>query len=167
MEQFITIGEIVNTHGINGELKILPMTDDLKRFRKLKKVYIDNEEKTVVWCKLLSDKAILKIEGIDTMNDAIKYKTKFIKVTREDAVKLPEGRYYEADIIDCTVEDENGVYLGKINEIIHTGSNDVYWIKGEKELLIPALKSIVTKMDVENGKVIIRPLDVWQWSFIF
>lgn len=162
MEQFITIGEIVNTHGINGELKILPMTDDLKRFRKLKKVYIDNEEKTVVWCKLLSDKAILKIEGIDTMNDAIKYKTKFIKVTREDAVKLPEGRYYEADIIDCTVEDENGVYLGKINEIIHTGSNDVYWIKGEKELLIPALKSIVTKMDVENGKVIIRPLDVWQ-----
>lgn len=162
MEQFITIGEIINTHGVHGELKILPMTDDLKRFRKLKKVYIDGEEKMVSWCKLQTDKAILKIEGIDTMSDAIKYKTKLLKVSREDAVKLPEGRYYEADIIDCTVEDENGVYLGKINEIIHTGSNDVYWIKGEKELLIPALKSVVTKMDVENRKIIIKPVGQWQ-----
>lgn len=162
MEQFITIGEIINTHGVHGELKILPMTDDLKRFRKLKKVYIDDEEKMVSWCKLQSDKAILKIEGIDTMNDAIKYKSKLLKVSREDAVKLPEGRYYEADIIDCTVEDENGAYLGKINEIIHTGSNDVYWIKGEKELLIPAIRSVVTKMNVENGKIIIRPVDQWQ-----
>lgn len=162
MEQFITIGEIINTHGVHGELKILPMTDDLKRFRKLKKVYIDGEEKMISWCKLQADKAILKIEGIDTMNDAIKYKTKLLKVSREDAVKLPEGRYYEADIIDCTVEDENGAYLGKINEIIHTGSNDVYWIKGEKELLIPALKSVVTKMDVENRKIIIKPVGQWQ-----
>lgn len=162
MEKFITIGEIINTHGVHGELKILPMTDDLKRFRKLKKVYIDGEEKIISWCKLQADKAILKIEGIDTMNDAIKYKTKLLKVSREDAVKLPEGRYYEADIIDCTVEDENGAYLGKINEIIHTGSNDVYWIKGENELLIPALKSVVTKMDVENRKVIIKPVGQWQ-----
>lgn len=162
MEKFITIGEIINTHGVHGELKILPMTDDLKRFRKLKKVYIDGEEKMVSWCKLQADKAILKIEGIDTMNDAIKYKTKLLKVSREDAVKLPEGRYYEADIIDCTVEDENGAYLGKINEIIHTGSNDVYWIKGENELLIPALKSVVTKMDVENRKIIIKPVGQWQ-----
>lgn len=162
MEKFITIGEIINTHGVHGELKILPMTDDLKRFRKLKKVYIDGEEKMISWCKLQADKAILKIEGIDTMNDAIKYKTKLLKVSREDAVKLPEGRYYEADIIDCTVEDENGAYLGKINEIIHTGSNDVYWIKGENELLIPALKSVVTKMDVENRKIIIKPVGQWQ-----
>lgn len=162
MEKFITIGEIINTHGVHGELKILPMTDDLKRFRKLKKVYIDGEEKIISWCKLQADKAILKIEGIDTMYDAIKYKTKLLKVSREDAVKLPEGRYYEADIIDCTVEDENGAYLGKINEIIHTGSNDVYWIKGENELLIPALKSVVTKMDVENRKVIIKPVGQWQ-----
>ncbi len=162
MEQFITIGEIINSHGVHGELKILPLTDDLKRFRKLKKVYIDDNEKMVSWCKLQSNKVILKIEGIDTINDAIKYKTKLLKVQREDAVKLAEGRYYEADIIDCTVEDENGVYLGKINEIIHTGSNDVYWIKGEKELLIPALRSVVIKMDVENSKIIIKPVDQWQ-----
>ncbi|QAT40178.1 ribosome maturation factor RimM [Clostridium sp. JN-9] len=162
MEQFITIGEIINSHGVHGELKILPLTDDLKRFRKLKKVYIDNNEKMVSWCKLQSDKVILKIEGIDTINDAIKYKTKLLKVQRKDAVKLSEGRYYEADIIDCNVEDENGVYLGKINEIIHTGSNDVYWIKGEKELLIPALRSVVIKMDVENSKIIIKPVDQWQ-----
>lgn len=164
MREYLSVGVIINTHGVNGELKVYPLTDDMKRFKKLKNVYIDGLEKKVVWCKLQTDKAILKIEGIDTMNDAYKYKNKYIDVKREDAVKLPEGRYFIADLLNCEVFDENNLYLGKIYDVIKTGSNDVYWIKGENnsEVLVPALKNIVVKIDVENSKIIIKPVDTWQ-----
>ncbi len=162
MKQFMTVGQIINTHGIKGELKIYPLTDDLRRFRKLKVVYIDSIERTVVWCKLQSDKVILKIEGIDSIEEAVKYKDKYLDVSREDAVKLEKDSYFIADIIGCNVVDENGVEYGKIADVIKTGSNDVYWIKDGKELLIPALKDIVTNMDVENKKIIIKPVEIWQ-----
>ncbi len=162
MKQFITVGQIINTHGLNGELKVYPLTDDIKRFRKLKKVYINEIERQVVWCKLQVDKVILKIEGIDSIEDAVKYKEKYIEVSREDAVKLPEGRYFVTDIIGCTVVDENGVDYGKIYDVIHTKNNDVYWIKEGKELLIPVLKEIVVNIDVENQKITIKPVETWQ-----
>lgn len=162
MKQFITVGQIINTHGLNGEVKVYPLTDDIKRFRKLKKIYINEVERQVVWCKLQADKAILKIEGIDSIEDAVKYKEKYIEVSREDAVKLPEGRYFVTDIIGCTVVDENGVDYGKIYDVIHTKNNDVYWIKEGKELLIPVLKEIVVNIDVENQKITIKPVETWQ-----
>ncbi len=162
MEQFMTVGQIINTHGIKGELKIYPLTDDLRRFRKLHKIYIDGIEKNITWCKLQADKVILKIEGIDSIEEAIKYKEKYLQVSREDAIKLPEGSYFVADIIGCVVVDENGTEYGKIADVIKTGSNDVYWIKEGKELLIPALKNIVINMDIENKKVIIKPVETWQ-----
>ncbi|MBI6875022.1 ribosome maturation factor RimM [Clostridium aciditolerans] len=162
MKQFITVGQIINTHGLNGEVKVYPLTDDIKRFRKLKKIYINEVERQVVWCKLQADRAILKIEGIDSIEDAVKYKEKYIEVSREDAVKLPEGRYFVTDIIGCTVVDENGVDYGKIYDVIHTKNNDVYWIKEGKELLIPVLKEIVVNIDVENQKITIKPVETWQ-----
>lgn len=162
MKQFITVGQIINTHGLNGEVKVYPLTDDIKRFRKLKKIYINEVERQVVWCKLQVDRAILKIEGIDSIEDAVKYKEKYIEVSREDAVKLPEGRYFVTDIIGCTVVDENGVDYGKIYDVIHTKNNDVYWIKEGKELLIPVLKEIVVNIDVENQKITIKPVETWQ-----
>ena len=162
MKQFITVGQIINTHGLNGEVKVYPLTDDIKRFRKLKKIYINGIERQVVWCKLQVDKAILKIEGIDSIEDAVKYKEKYIEVSREDAIKLPEGRYFVTDIIGCTVVDENGVDYGKIYDVIHTKNNDVYWIKEGKELLIPVLKEIVVNIDVENQKITIKPVETWQ-----
>lgn len=162
MKQFITVGQIINTHGLNGEVKVYPLTDDIKRFRKLKKIYINGVERQVVWCKLQVDRAILKIEGIDSIEDAVKYKEKYIEVSREDAVKLPEGRYFVTDIIGCTVVDENGVNYGEIYDVIHTKNNDVYWIKEGKELLIPVLKEIVVNIDVENQKITIKPVETWQ-----
>ncbi|MBC2578942.1 ribosome maturation factor RimM [Clostridium sp. DJ247] len=161
MKEFLTVGQIINTHGIKGELKVYPLTDDIKRFRKLKKVYIDGVEKQVVWCKLQNDKVILKIEGIDSIEDAMKCKEKYLEVSREDAVKLPEGRYYVADIIGCRVVDEDGLDLGEIYDVIHTRNNDVYWIKEGKELLIPVLKEIVLDIDVENKKILIKPVKTW------
>lgn len=162
MEQLLTVGKIINTHGIKGEIKVQSVTDDLERFKKLKKAYIDNSEITITNCKLQPGKVILKIEGIDKIEDAVRLKNKYIRIRREDAIELPEDSYFESDIIGCHVYNENGEELGTIDDIIYTGSNDVYWIKGEKELLIPAIKSIVLNIDVESKKVIIKPLEVWQ-----
>jgi 16S rRNA processing protein RimM len=162
MKQFLAVGQIINTHGVNGELKVLPLTDDIRRFRKLDTVFIEGVEKKIVWCKLQADKVILKIEGIDTVEEAHKYFTKYIDVKREDAVELPENAYFVAELMGCTVYDTNGQNLGVIFDVLHTGSNDVYWIKEGKELLIPALKDIVTEVDIENRKIVIKPVDSWQ-----
>lgn len=162
MKDFLSIGQIINTHGVKGELKIYPLTDDIKRFRKLKTVFIDNIEKNVVWCKLQADRVVLKIEGIDSMDEAAKYKNKYIEVKREDAVKLNEDEYYIADLIGCNVVDELGTDLGKVFDVIQTHSNDVYWVKGKEELLVPALKTIVVNIDVENQQIVIKPVDSWQ-----
>lgn len=163
MKNYITVGQIINTHGLKGELKIYPLTDDIKRFRKLKNIFIDNTDAKIAWCKLQADKIILKIEGIDSIEDAQKLKGKYIEIKREDAVKLPEGKYFITDIMECTVFDETGKKLGKVNNVIHTGSNDVYSVKGkEEDILIPALKSIVIKIDIDNLTIIVKPLDTWQ-----
>jgi 16S rRNA processing protein RimM len=164
MEEFLNIGQIINTHGVKGELKIYPLTDDIKRFRKLKTVYIESEERTVSWCKLQTDKVILKIEGIESIEDAMKYKTKYLKVKREEAAKLPEGRYFVVDIVGCKVIDENGVDLGNVSEVIFTGSNDVYWVKGKKDLLVPVLENIVKEIDIEKKEIIISPPEVWNYE---
>lgn len=161
MKEFLSIGQIINVHGVHGELKIYPLTDDIKRFRKLNKVIIDGLERNITWCKLQSDKVILKIEGIDTLEEAQKLKNKYLEVSRENSAKLPEGSYFIADIIGCMVEDIDGNIIGKVYDVIQTGSNDVYWIKGEEEVLIPALKDIVVKIDLENEKIIIKPVNTW------
>lgn len=162
MREFISIGQIINTHGLNGELKVYPLTDDIRRFRKLKEVYIDRCLRKIVWCKLQTDKVILKIEGIDTIEEAQKFKNIYVEVKREDAVDLSEGEFFIADIIGCTVYDENRIELGTVFDVIQTPSNDVYWVKGKTEILIPALKDIVLSISVDKKEVIIKPLEVWQ-----
>lgn len=162
MEQFLAVGKIINTHGIKGEIKVMPSTDDVERFKELNEAYIDGNIIEIEGCKFQPGKVILKIKGINSIEDAQKLKNKYIKVSRENAATLDEDCYYEADIVGCMVYDENEKQLGNIDEIIHTGSNDVYWIKGENELLIPAIKSIIVDIDVNNKKIIIKPLEVWQ-----
>jgi 16S rRNA processing protein RimM len=162
MNDFLAVGVIINAHGLHGELKVFPLTDDIRRFRKLEKVFIDGTEKKVVWCKLQADRVILKIEGIDSIEEAQKYFKKYLEVKREDAIELSEGSYFIADLIGCVVFDTDGRNLGAISDVIKTGSNDVYWIKEGKELLIPALKDIVLEVDVENKKIVIKPVESWQ-----
>lgn len=162
MREFISIGQIINTHGLKGELKVYPLTDDIRRFRKLKEVYIDKSLRKIVWCKLQTDKIILKIEGVDTIEEAQKLKNIYVEVKREDAVELSEGEYFIADIIGCTVYDENRVKLGTVFDVIQTQSNDVYWVKGKTEVLIPALKDIVISISIDSKEIIIKPLEVWQ-----
>ncbi|MBA5850488.1 16S rRNA processing protein RimM [Clostridium sp. cel8] len=161
MEEFITIGKIVNTHGIKGELKIYPLTDDLNRFKILKDVYIDGKFRKVLNCKLQSKRAVLKIEGINSIEDASLYKGKYIKVKREDAIELDKGSYYITDIIGCRVIDTDGVDCGIVSDVLHTPNNDVYWIKEGKELLIPALEGIVLNVDIEKSEILIKPVSTW------
>lgn len=164
MKEYISIGQIINSHGVKGELKIFPLTDDLKRFIGLKKVYIDGTLKNVTWAKLAPPKVILKIEGIESLEQALLYKNKYIEVNREDAVKLKEGNYFIADIIGCIVYDTLNNELGKVTEVLQTGSNDVYIVKGgSKDLLVPALKTVVQSIDVLEEKIIIKPEVEWSW----
>lgn len=162
MEDYLSVGQISKPHGIKGEVKVIPLTDDIKRFRKLKKVYIDGNEKTIVWCKMQVDRVILKIEGIDTIEAAEILRNKYIQVKREEAVRLPKDSYFVTDLVSCTVYDTLENKIGKIYDVIKTGSNDVYWIKDEKEVLIPALKDIVLEVDIDSHRIVIRPIKEWQ-----
>jgi len=162
MKNFMSVGQIGKTHGLKGEVKVFPLTDTLERFKKLKSVYIDGEIRKVEGCKLQADKVILKIEGIDTIEQAELYRNKYLMVSREDAIKLPEGSYYVADLIDCNVYEEGGEELGKVYDVLHTPGNDVYWVKGNKEVLIPVLKHIIVSIDVNKREIVIKPVSEWQ-----
>lgn len=163
MKEFLAVGQIINTHGIKGEVKVYPLTDDTRRFRKLDTVYIDGIERKVSWCKLQPDKIILKIEGIETPEDAYKFRDKYIEIKRDNAVKLENDRYFVADIIGSKVIDENDNEIGNVFDVIVTGSNDVYWVKedGKEDVLVPALKSVIVKMDMENKLITIKPVETW------
>ncbi|MBU5482760.1 ribosome maturation factor RimM [Clostridium sp. MSJ-11] len=161
MKEFLSIGQIINTHGLKGELKVYPLTDDINRFKLLQNVYINNEEISIEWCKLQVDKVILKIKGVDSIEEAMKLKNQYLDVKREDAVELSEGSYFIADLIGCTVYDDHNNNLGEVYDVIQTKNNDVYWVKGKKELLIPALKTIVVNINIEEKIIIIKPVEEW------
>lgn len=162
MKDILRVGKIVNTHGLKGEVKVIPLTDDPKRYNELEFVLIDGIEKKIQGCKYQKDRVIVKVEGIDTIEEAEKYKNKYMEIPREYAVPLEEDTYYIADIIGCNVFDTNGKELGEVYDVIQTKNNDVYWIRKPKELLIPVLLDIVTDIDVENRKITIRPVGEWQ-----
>ncbi|WP_313120748.1 ribosome maturation factor RimM [Proteiniclasticum ruminis] len=161
MKKFLTIGEITKPHGIKGEVKVFPLTDDIQRFKKLKRVFIDGQEVKISYVTVGHDRAILRLEGVDNVEDAEKLRKKLLVVPREEAVRLEEDAYFIEDLKDCTVYDEEGLELGKVAEVIQTGANDVYWIKKPKELLIPAIRDVVLSVDVEAEKIIIKPIRVW------
>lgn len=163
MRELMSVGQITKPHGVRGEVKVFSLTDSLERFRELDRVYIDDKEVKITSVKLQKDRAILKIEGIDSIEEADLYRNKYLQVKREDAIKLPEGSYYVADLMDCYVYDTDGEELGKVYDVISTGSNDVYWVKseGKEDVLIPVLKTIVEEVDIENNKIIIKPVKVW------
>lgn len=163
MKEFMTVGQITKPHGVRGEVKVVSFIDSLEDFRTLDKVYLDGQIIKITSVKLQTDRAILKIEGIDTVEAAERYRNKYLMIKREDADELPEDSYYIADLIGCTVVDTEGNDLGKVFDVIETGSNDVYWVKGEgkKEVLIPALKDIVVEVDIMNSKITIKPVNIW------
>mgnify|MGYP000476507632 CR=1 FL=1 len=159
MEQLLQVGVISSTHGIRGEVKVFPTTDDPDRFRKLKQVILDTgrEQKglEIEGVKFFKQFVILKFKGIDNINDIEKYKGKSLYVTREHAVKLKKDEYFIADLIGIQVVSDEGEELGTISDVLQTGANDVYVVSkdGAKDLLIPAIHACIQNVDVAAGQM--------------
>ncbi|AUS96470.1 16S rRNA processing protein RimM [Clostridium thermosuccinogenes] len=158
MQQYLDVGKIINTHGVRGEVKVFPLTDDPQRFKKLKWVYIERQSSldklNIEGVKFFKNLVIIKFEGIDDANSAETLKNLSLKVDREHAVKLPKDTYFIADIIGCEVFEED-TRLGIVEDVLQTGSNDVYVVKREnkRDILIPALKSVVTEVSIPDRKI--------------
>ena len=164
MEQFLQVGVISSTHGIRGEVKVFPTTDDPMRFKKLKKVFLDTGrerlELEVQSVRFFKQFAIVKFKGIDNINDIERYKGKGLFVPREDAVPLGEDEYYIADLIGMEVFTEDG-HFGVVRDVMETGANEVYIVESDKhgEVLIPAIRQCVLDVNVEEKKMKIRLMD--------
>ena len=165
MEDLLQVGVITTTHGIRGEVKVYPTTDDVHRFEELESVLLDTgkeyRELKIKSVKYFKQYAILKFKGIDNINDFEKYKGKSLFVTRENAQPLKEDEYYIADLIGMEVYLEDGSHFGTLKDVMETGANDVDIIKTEegKEVLIPAIYECILDVDVEAGKMKIHLLD--------
>ncbi len=160
----IVVGRIINTHGIKGELKIYPLTDNIERCRDLKKAYIgDNKIKVrIESVKYHKGFVIIKFEEFNNINEVLGFKDNFIYIDEDDKVQLPEGHYFIFDIVGCTVYNTKGEKIGSVTEVIQSASNDVYVVKDtekNKSYLIPAVKEFVTEIDVQNKKITIDPIE--------
>lgn len=160
-KNYLEIGQIVNTHGLKGFVKVVPYTDDIERFDELKKVIIVYDKKDIEVdiekVKYFKNMVILKFKGIDHINDAEKYKNCLLKIKREDAKKLDENTYFIADLIGIAVYNEDDKKIGTLVEVFSTGSNDVYVVKDEngKQILLPAISAVIKKVDIADEKMIV------------
>lgn len=159
------VGIITSTHGVRGEVKVYPTTDDPRRFRRLKEVVLDTgREKLnleIEGVKFFKQFVILKFKGLDNINDIEKYRQKSLYVTRKNAVRLQRDEYFIADLIGLKVQDEDGKELGTVKDVIETGANDVYEVEmaDGKSLLLPAIKQCILNVDVENGTMQVHVLE--------
>ncbi len=165
MEQFFQVGVISSTHGVRGEVKVFPTTDDVRRFKKLKNVILDTGREhlplEIESVKFFKQFAILKFKGIDNINDIEKYKGKSLLVDREHAVRLRKDEYFIADMIGIKVFTEDGNEFGSLKDVLETGANDVYIIDSlnHGEVLVPAIKQCILDVDIENGKMTIHLME--------
>ncbi len=165
MQDLLEIGQIVNYYGIKGFLKVVPYTDDITRFDDLKKVYIERNKKLqemeIEEVRYHKNLVLLKLKGIDDINQTSEYKNCLIKIDRKDAVELPEDTYFIVDLIDMEVYTDENKLLGKIVDVFPTGSNDVYVVKDEigKQTLLPAIGDVIKNVDVANKKMVVHLMD--------
>ena len=155
MEDLLQVGIITKTHGLRGEVKVFPTTDDARRFKKLKEVILDTGKEKLTLeiegVRFFKNLVILKFKGIDNINDIERNIGKSLYVTRENAVKLKKDEYFIADLIGLAVEDEAGTRLGTLTDVLQTGANDVYVCDtGKKELMLPAIWECILNVDLEN-----------------
>lgn len=166
MEDLFRVGVIANTHGVKGEVKVFPTTDEPERFKKLKSVILDTKREKINLelqsARFFKNLVIVKFKGIDDINDIEKYKGCDLLVTRENATPLNEGEYYIADLIDMKVVDEESKELGVLFDVMQTGANDVFVVKlndSDKELLLPNIPSCVLDVDTDSRIIKVHVLD--------
>lgn len=164
MEDLLQVGIITGTHGLKGEVKVFPTTDDKQRFLDLEEVLLDTGtelvELKVEYCKFFKQFVFLKFEGFDDINDVEKFKRCPLKVTRENAVPLEEDEYYVADLLGMTILDDSGITIGTLENVIETGANDVYEVLTPDggRVLLPAIKECILDVDTEEKIILVHML---------
>ncbi len=165
MQEKFQVGVIASTHGIKGEVKVFPTTDEPEKFRKLKKVLLITEEKEreleLQSARFFKNMVILKFRGIDSINEVEPWKGAALWVKREDAVPLENNEYYQGDLIGLRVIEESGAALGTLTDILRTGANDVYEVTLEdgKRILLPAIRECMKEIDLKNGKITVHLME--------
>ena len=165
MEAKLQVGVISSTHGVRGEVKVFPTTDDVKRFKRLKEVILDTGKEEFILeiegVKFFKQFVILKFKGIDTLNDIEKYKGKSLYVTRANAVRLRKDEYFIADLQGLKVVDEQDNEIGTLRDVMETGANDVYIVDmlDGRELLLPAIKECILRVDIEERLMQVHVMD--------
>ena len=162
MEDLLQVGVITGTHGLKGEVKVFPTTDDKERFLDLEEVLLDTGDELlelkVEYCKFFKKFVFVKFEGLDDINEVEKYKRCPLLVTRDNAVELEEDEYFVADLLGLTIIDDSGVTIGKLENVIETGANDVYEVLTEDggRILLPAIKECILDVDMEEGIILVH-----------
>ena len=164
-QQYFEIGQIVNHFGIKGMVKVNPFTDDISQFKEMETILVDKkgsiQEMQIEEVKYSKNQVLLKLKGIETVEEAEKYRNCYLKLPREKARKLPKNTYFIADLIGLEVYTEEGNLLGKVDDIYNTGASDIYVIKDElgKQILLPAIKEVIKQVDLEQEKIVVHLLD--------
>lgn len=165
MEEYFEIGQIVNTSGLKGVIKVKPFTDDITKFNNLKTIYIsikkELKEFKIEQVRFNKNMVFLKLEGIDTIEEAESYRNLYLKIKRDKNEKLEENSYYIVDIIGSKVYTDCREELGEIVDVFSTKSNDVYVVKDNlgKQILLPAIKDVIKNVDIQNKKIIVHLLE--------
>lgn len=161
----ILIGQIVNIHGIKGEIKIYPYTDDIDNLTTLKELYIDEELKVsykIKMCRVHKNMLIAKLQGINDANTALTFKTKYVYIKKSELKELDEDTYYVEDLIGCEiVNEEDGSVLGTLVYVFNTGANDVYEVEREDKtkVYLPAISQVIKNVDIKSKKVYIKLME--------
>ena len=164
MSDLLQVGVITSTHGVRGEVKVFPTTDDPARFKKLKQVILDDGKQQIdleiASVKFFKNMVILKFKGIDNINDVEKYRRATLLVTRENAVPLAENEYFIADLIGLSAVSDEGEELGTITDVLQTGANDVYVVTTpqKEEILVPAIRECILAIDLDARRMQIHLL---------
>ena len=165
MQENLEIGQIVNTFGIKGFVKVNPFVDDISRFDDLKKVYIKKQklikELEVEEVKYHKNMVLVKFKGIDKVEEAENLRNSYLEVDRENAIELEEGEYFIADLLGLDVITDEEKTLGKLEDIFNTGSNDIYVVKDEagKQILLPAISEVIKEINLEEKKIVVHLLE--------
>lgn len=160
--EYIQVGKIVNTQGIKGELKVIPLTNEKERFEDFDRVFVgeDKEELSIdrIWYK--KGFVIIKFDQYNNINDVLKYKEQFIYIDKKNAIKLPEDNYFIFDIVGLEVFDMENKYLGEVVDVLQNGGADIYVIKKEdKQYMVPAVKEFIRDINIEGKCMIISPIE--------
>lgn len=162
MNKYLELGQIVNTFGIKGQVKVYPYTEDIRRFEELKEIYVEKKKELKLFqiehINYSKNMVILKLKGINTPEEAERLRNCYLKIDRKDAKELPEGTYYIADLLGLDVYTDEDKLLGKVEDIYNAGSSDIYVVKDEmgKQVLLPGIEEVLKDIDLEHKKIIVH-----------